>query len=70
MSGGKDAFLARLFTVDKDNISNKQLEKLKSILARDDCQPAELSKIAELSCKLSLWLRAIVQFATERQTAT
>jgi len=56
MAGGRDEFLERLFKLDKDNISNKQLEKLKSILGRDDCQPAALEKTSSLCSKL--WFMA------------
>jgi len=69
MAGGRDEFLERLFKLDKDNISNKQLEKLKSILGRDDCQLAALEKTSSLRSKLCLWLQAIVEYATQRQKA-
>ncbi len=67
MSGSKDAFLMRLFTLDKDNINKKQIEKLKSILAQDECQPANLEKVSSLCSKLGLWLRAVVAYATQRK---
>jgi hypothetical protein len=66
MSGSGDEFLERLFTLDKDKINNKQLEKLKSILARDECQPANLAKVSLLCSKLGLWLQAIVAYTTQR----
>jgi len=67
MSVGREQFLDQLFYLDKDNINNKQIEKLKSILARDDCQPAELTRVSSLCSQLCLWLRAIVEYATHRQ---
>lgn len=67
MSGSRDDFLQRIFTIDKDNINDEQLEKLKSILAQDDCQPAQLAKLSRLCSKLRLWLQAVVEYATERQ---
>ncbi|CAF1060168.1 unnamed protein product [Rotaria sordida] len=67
MSGSKNGFLQRLFNVDKDNINNEQLERLKSILARNDCQPVELANISSLCSKLGLWLRTILEYATQRQ---
>jgi hypothetical protein len=66
-AGSKDEFLERLFKLDKDNINDKQLEKLNSILARDDCQPANLAKVSLLCSKLGLWLRAIVAYATQQR---
>jgi len=69
MAGGRDEFLEKLFKLDKDNISNKQLEKLKSILGRDDYQPAALASMSSLCSKLCLWLRAIVEYATQQQGA-
>ena len=57
MSGSSDQFLQRLFDVDKDHITNKQLTQINSILARDDCQPAALLEISSLCHRLSLWLR-------------
>ncbi len=67
MAGGRDAFLQRLFTVDKDNINDKQLEKLKSILARDDCQPSMLESTSILCSRLGVWLRAIVEYAIQHK---
>ncbi|CAF3786352.1 unnamed protein product [Rotaria sp. Silwood1] len=67
MSGNKNDFLQRLFNFDKDNINNEQIERLKSILARNDCQPAHLASISTLCSKLGLWLQAILEYATQRQ---
>lgn len=67
MGGHRDAFLERLFNIDKNNITDKQMEKLESILARDDCQPAQLDKVSALCSKLGLWLRAIVEYTAQRQ---
>ncbi len=69
MSGNRDQCFGRLFKVDKDHISSKQLEKLKSILARDDCEPTALANVSSFCSSLCLWLRAIVQYATQRQEA-
>jgi hypothetical protein len=67
MAGSPNDFLQKLYAVDKDNINDKQLEKLKSILARDDCQPTAIKSVSHLCYNLSLWLRAIVEYVTQRQ---
>lgn len=67
MSGAKDQFLERLFQFDKNNINNKQLDKVNSILARDDCQPDQLAKLSIVCARLGSWLRAVVAYATQRQ---
>jgi hypothetical protein len=65
MFRSRNEFLERLFTLDKDKINNEQLEKLKSILARDECHPANLAKVSLLCSKLGIWLRAIVAYTTQ-----
>lgn len=70
MAGSKDQFLERLFQFDKNNINDKQLEKVKSILDRDDCQPTQLARISAVCDKLGLWLRAILAYATQRQKSS
>ncbi len=67
MAVGLKAFLDHLFQLNKDTISDKQLEKLKAILARDDCQPDHLASISSLCSKLCLWLRALVEYAAQQQ---
>ncbi|CAF3308184.1 unnamed protein product [Rotaria socialis] len=67
MSGSKHEFLQRLFDFNKDNINNKQLERLKSILDRTDCQPADIAKISRLCSELCIWLGAILEYSNQRQ---
>jgi hypothetical protein len=69
MSGTSEKFLQRLFDFDKNSVTNEQLTRLDSILARDDCQPDVLERSSVLCYRLCLWLRAIVEYAKQRQQA-
>ena len=67
MAGGKNAFIELLVKLDKDNISDKQLAKVQSILARDDCEPSRLQSISPICAALGVWLRAVVAYATQNK---
>jgi hypothetical protein len=63
-------FLNKLLCFDVSSITDDQLSRLTSIVARDECQPACVTNVS-LACRcICLWLRAVLECANlQRQFA-
>jgi dynein heavy chain len=58
-----DQFLHKLVGFDVNTVSEDQVSRLTSLLARDECQPDRVAQVSPACHSICLWLRAIVNCA-------
>lgn len=64
LAGGKTAFVQRLSAVNKDEVDQDQIQRLREILSRNDCEPSRLIQVSQVTHRLGNWLRAMLDYAS------
>ena len=66
-NGDLNRFLTMLRSYNKDRISQQQVNRLQTILAREECEPERLRGCSQTCYDIFVWLKALVQYTTVRQ---
>lgn len=56
-------FLKKLVEFDKEHISDKTLQKLKTYINHKDFEPAKVEKVSKVCKSMCLWVRAMDEYA-------
>ena len=55
--------LSMMLNYDRNQMTDEQLTRLNAILAEESCQPERVRKCSLAAYGLSMWLRAVTQYA-------